>query len=355
MILGDYEGAIDIWEQAKQALISRRNTEITTETADLETAILIDNFLSLGYQEMGDLEKAEVAIASAAKLLEQQELNRDLVAKVHNTQANLHLKQDNPQAAALNFRAAKELYIKNKDTEGEVGAAINEAIALQKLGQYRTAQKILEKTELNLTSLPKNIQAAAYKALGTTYATIGEFTAAKEKLETSIALTQDTDLEATAKTKIDLAATLQFAEPETAIELLQNVASSSQNRETQAIAILNSIDIHIEAQDWLQAKEIAVNSQDSIFNLSHNHFAKIDLIQKMALIESHLGSLSSAPLHQSWLSSLKLFASKPNVLTGLKQKSCPNKAQTGFISCEYVIILVEPLNKTIRHSGTKCL
>jgi|GEM_PF-3692105 len=50
MILGDYEGAIDIWEQAKQALISRRNTEITTETADLETAILIDNFLSLGYQ-----------------------------------------------------------------------------------------------------------------------------------------------------------------------------------------------------------------------------------------------------------------------------------------------------------------
>jgi len=242
------------------------------------------------------------------------------VAKVHNTQANLHLKQDNPQAAALNFRAAKELYIKNKDTEGEVGAAINEAIALQKLGQYRTAQKILEKTELNLTSLPKNIQAAAYKALGTTYATIGEFTAAKEKLETSIALTQDTDLEATAKTKIDLAATLQFAEPETAIELLQNVASSSQNRETQAIAILNSIDIHIEAQDWLQAKEIAVNSQDSIFNLSHNHFAKIDLIQKMALIESHLGSLSSAPLHQSWLSSLKLFASKPNVLINQEHK-----------------------------------
>ena len=42
-------------------------------------------------------------------------------------------------------------------------------------------------------------------------------------------------------------------------------------------------------------------------------------------------------------------------LAGLKQKSCPNKAQTGFISCEYVIILVEPLNKTIRHSGTKCL
>ena len=42
------------------------------------------------------------------------------------------------------------------------------------------------------------------------------------------------------------------------------------------------------------------------------------------------------------------------ILTGLRQKSSPNKPQTGFISNEYVKILVKPLNKTIRHSGTKC-
>ncbi|MCC0178295.1 CHAT domain-containing protein [Waterburya agarophytonicola K14] len=316
MIQGDYATAIASWEQAKQGLTSRRNTE----TVDLETAILIDNFLSLGYQEIGDLEKAETAIASATKLLEKQELNRDLVAKVHNTQANLNLKQDNPQAAALNFRAAKELYIKNKDPEGEVGAAINEAIAFQQLGQYRTAQKILEKAELKLTSLPKNLQAAGYKALGTTYATIGDFKAAKEKLEASIALTQDKDLEATAKTKIDLAAAIGFSEPETAIKLLQKVGSSSQNGETKAIALLNSIKIYIEAEDWTKAKEIALNSQDLILNLPHHDFAKIDLIEKMALIESHLVSVSSVPPHQSWLSSLKLLASKPDTLINQSHK-----------------------------------
>ena len=310
MILGDYATAIAILQQAKQTLITRRNTE-----ADLETAILIDNFLSLGYQEVGDLAKAQIAIASATKLLEQQEFNSDLVAKVYNTQANLKLKQRLPQAAALNFRTAKELYQKNQDTEGEVGAAINEAIALQKLGQYRTAQKILEKTELKLAAMPDSLRAAGYKALGTTYATIGDFSTAREKLEASIALTQDKDSEATAKTKIDLAAVIQFSEPKTAIELLQSVASS-QNEETLAIARLNLIDIYIEAQDWAKAREIALNGQDLIFDLPHNNYAKIDLIKKIATIESHLVSF---PQHQSWLSSLKLLVDRSDS-TYLKHK-----------------------------------
>jgi hypothetical protein len=33
---------------------------------------------------------------------------------------------------------------------------------------------------------------------------------------------------------------------------------------------------------------------------------------------------------------------KENRLTGLKQKSSPNKPQTSFISYEYVTVLVEP-------------
>jgi CHAT domain-containing protein len=307
MLKGDYSSAIATWKTAKQNLINRRHTE----TADLEAEILIDNFLALSYQEIGDLIKAQQAINSATKLLEQQELNGDLVAKVLNTKANLNLKQNDPQAAALNFREAKKLYEQNRDTEGEIGTAVNEAIALQQLGQYRTAQKILEQTELKLASASKNLQALGYKALGTTYATIGNFTAAKEKLETSMALTQDIDREATAKTKIDLAAVIQFSQPKIATELLQKVVSTSQNIETKAIALLNSIDIEVEAQNWEKARDIAITSQNLILNLPHNDFAKIDLIKKMAIIESRLASIPST---QSWLSSLKLLASQDNLV-----------------------------------------
>ena len=307
MLRGNYLEAIAELEEAKQSLIARRGSE----TVDLEAEILINNYLSLGYQEIGDLTNAETAIASATKLLDNQEFNSNLVAKVLNTQANLNLKQDNAQTAALNFREAKELYQQNKDTEGEIGAAINEAIALQQLGKYRTAKKILEKTELQLASMPKSLQASAYKALGTTYATIGDFDAAKEKLEMSIALSQDIDREATAKTKIDLAAVIQFSEPQTATKLLQEVASTSQNPETQAIALLNAIDLEIEAKNWDKAMTIAYHSQDLILNLPHNEFAKIDLIKKMAKLDSYQ-SANLKPSQESWLSSLKLLVSKPS-------------------------------------------
>ncbi len=40
-------------------------------------------------------------------------------------------------------------------------------------------------------------------------------------------------------------------------------------------------------------------------------------------------------------------------LTGLKQKLSPNKTTTRFVSCKYVLILVEPFYKTERHSCTK--
>ena len=334
MIRGDYATAIASWSEAKQSLNSRRNTE----TVDLETAVLIDNFLSLGYQEIGDLAKAEKAIAEAMKLLEQQKFNGNLVAKVYNTQANLDLKQDNPQAAALNFRAAREIYQKNQDLEGEVGAVINEAISLQKLGQYRTAQKILEKVERRLPGMSDSLQALAYKALGTTYATIGDFSTAREKLEASIALTQDRDLETTAKTQIDLAAAIQFSEPETAAKLLQSVVSSSQNEATQAIALLNSIHLAIEAEEWIEAKEIALDSQDLIFNLPDNSSAKIDLIQKMAVIESHLDSRSSVAQHQSWLSSLKLLTRKLHLIDSehkqLLQKIAQSARSEGIVRTE---------------------
>ena len=309
MLRGDYLNAISEWEEAKKSLISRRSSE----TVDLEAAILINNFLSLGYQEIGALAKAEEAISAATKLLENQELNTDLVAKVLNTQANLELKQNNARAAALTFREAKELYRQNRDREGEIGAAINEAISLQKLGKYRTAQKILEKTELQLASVPKSLQASAYKALGTTYATMGDLATAQEKLEASIALSQDTNREATAKTKIDLAAVIQFSEPQTATQLLQEVVSTSQNAETQAIALLNALDIEIEAQNWEKAITIAHQSQNLILNLPHNELAQINLIKKMAQLDSEtFPNLRKSQQNQgSRISSLELLTGKP--------------------------------------------
>jgi len=44
-----------------------------------------------------------------------------------------------------------------------------------------------------------------------------------------------------------------------------------------------------------------------------------------------------------------------DVLAGLRQISSPNKGQTGFVSEEYVPIVVQPLYKTKRHRCPKRL
>ncbi len=336
MLRGDYLNAIAQWEKAKNETSDLKSKDIKIE--DLETKILIDVFLSLGYQEIGDLVQAQKAITSAIKLSDNQKLNSTLVAKVLNTQGNLELKQNNPQAAALSFRKAKEIYQQERDTEGEVGATVNQAIALQKLGKYRTAKKILQELELRLNSIPKPLQASVYKTLGTTYATIGDFPTAIEKLEASIALTRETDIEATAKTGIDLAAVLQFSEPQTATELLQEVASVSKNRETQAIALLNSIDIDIESQNWDRAITTANQSQELILNLPNNDFAKIDLIKKMAKLESY--------------TSPNLRASRQNKNSRIiSSKSISNKSLQPLINNQHKQLL-EKIAQSARSKGT---
>jgi len=50
---------------------------------------------------------------------------------------------------------------------------------------------------------------------------------------------------------------------------------------------------------------------------------------------------------------LRLLAS--TWVAGLKQISSPNKAQSRFISGEYVPILIQPLHKTERHGCPKRL
>ncbi len=57
--------------------------------------------------------------------------------------------------------------------------------------------------------------------------------------------------------------------------------------------------------------------------------------------------------HTSWDLVHITYRAVRSMLTVLKQKSSPNKAQTSFISYEYVAILVQPLDKTIRYTCTK--
>ncbi len=85
------------------------------------------------------------------------------------------------------------------------------------------------------------------------------------------------------------------------------------------------------------------------------------IIEKLALLglitlESKIHEVWLTPAGRQYLAEEYTPTGGGNInLTGLKQKLCPNKATTSFISCKYVLILVEPFYKTERHSCTKSL
>jgi hypothetical protein len=75
---------------------------------------------------------------------------------------------------------------------------------------------------------------------------------------------------------------------------------------------------------------------------------------RLKIAKDHVTARINAWQHRKQLTSEEaedLF----NRLAVLKQKSSPNKAQTSFISDEYVTILVQPFDKTIRNGCTKSL
>jgi integrase/recombinase XerD len=73
-------------------------------------------------------------------------------------------------------------------------------------------------------------------------------------------------------------------------------------------------------------------------------------LEKLPVPEAR--DLSPEQIKALWQAIEQLGATQ---LTVLKQKSSPNKAQTSFISDEYVTILVQPFDKTIRNGCTKSL
>ena len=97
--------------------------------------------------------------------------------------------------------------------------------------------------------------------------------------------------------------------------------------------------------DWLQADS---NFSDAVVN-------SVAGLGKSTLLKLAADAISASNVNIRDCLVLVFNKKNKTALAGLKQNSSPNKATTLFISCKYVPILLEPFDKTIRYSCTKCL
>ena len=156
-------------------------------------AIALSN-LSLVYQQQGQWQLAEEAVAASLNLLptlasDLDSASAQILAQTLNVRGRLKLKQGKSQAALNTWQQTTELYRQLKDATGIIRSQINQAQAMGDLGLYFQAEKILTKTaqQLQDNSNP-TLKAIALRSLGGVYRATGNLTKSRQTLEQSLAV-----------------------------------------------------------------------------------------------------------------------------------------------------------------------
>ncbi|MDJ0535159.1 MAG: CHAT domain-containing protein [Xenococcaceae cyanobacterium MO_207.B15] len=240
---GRYAQATSLWQQAYQ---QKQKTE------NLIEQVLILNYLSLSSQKQGNWQQAEQYITGSLNILESQpELknnNLKLYAQSLNTKGRLQLGIGKAEAALSSWQQAEEIYQQADDEIGKLGSEINQAQALQNLGLYRRAQKLLQEVALKLNEQSDpTLKIAGLRGLGIALQNTGNLSYAQEILQQSLAISQQLNLsEETSNTLFSLGNVARaLKQPENAIAFYQQAATTTTQPLIQVEAQLNQLSLLI--------------------------------------------------------------------------------------------------------------
>jgi tetratricopeptide (TPR) repeat protein len=155
----------------------------------LQQAMTLSN-LSLAYQELGRWTEAQEAIASSLKLL--QNLNNskqraEILAQTLDVQGRWQLARGQAEAALTTWQQAADIYTQIGYKDKFTRNRINSAKALQVLGLYPQARKILTEVQQSLTSLPDSLlKATGLRSLGDVLRVVGDLDESRLVLKHSL-------------------------------------------------------------------------------------------------------------------------------------------------------------------------
>ena len=240
-----YDDAVKLLQQAVSTFEEREDKE--------GMAIAYSN-LSLAYQQLGQWQKAEKAIANSLKLLPtpSQDITSEsarILAQALDVRARLQFKQGNAQAALNTWQQTATLYSQLADETEVIHSQINQAQAMSSLGMYFQAEKTLTKTIRLLQNKSDSAsKAIALRSLGNVYRALGNLDRSRQVLEQSLAVAK------TVRSPIDdillsLGNTaLARSEPKAALNFYRKAASSATSVSTVVRAQLNQLSLLEESQ-----------------------------------------------------------------------------------------------------------
>lgn len=163
-----YIKASEVWQQA--VVLFQQQGDL------LNQAMALSN-LALTQQKLGDLTAAEKAIASSWKLLQNQAVSvtqQRILANSLDIQGSIERSRGQSKTAFETWEKAANIYQELDNSSAIVRNHINQAQALQDLGYYRRASKILQSVQTKLTNKPDSKQKiAALLSFGNTLRATG--------------------------------------------------------------------------------------------------------------------------------------------------------------------------------------
>ncbi len=182
---GQFSTAAQFLQQAAQ--IYQASGDIARQAQTL-------SLMSLVEQKLGHWQEAKTAIDTSLNLLEKlpsdKELNR-IHAQVWNSFGHWQLAQGQTEAAVLSWEKADKFYIQSGDRVTIIGSQMNQAVALQALGLYRRAEKLLTQVEQQLYQQPDSpLKVTGLLNLGNIRRFDGDLEKSEEILTQSLTIAQ---------------------------------------------------------------------------------------------------------------------------------------------------------------------
>ncbi len=177
--------------------------DIFAELGEEQKEAITRGNLSLAYQQLGNWQEAQNAIAKSLTLLGfNYNLERpdtwkisdltaeklQILAKIINIYGRLEYFQGNLDNALSIWQLATQISQKLDDKQGTVTSQINQVQALQALGLYQEAKKAIETVQKNLDYLPDDLKFKGLISLGNVFRTIGDLANSEQFLQKGLEL-----------------------------------------------------------------------------------------------------------------------------------------------------------------------
>ncbi len=369
-----FEAAATVWQQASEAFAARGNR--------LNQAMAMSN-LSLTYQQLGQWNQAQKAIAQSKSLLQTQSstpVQQRILAATLDIEGQLQLALGQSANALKTWQKATKIYEKIGDRNGLIQSQINQAQAMQELGFYPRACTTLlsalglesqncQISEKELQLLPEHtsisLQILGLRSLGNVLRVTGQTKQSQMVLLKSWQLAQTReDAENLAEISLSLGNTVRVLgnqkidQKQSSVESIQPVTcapsepyQTSTEFSQQAIACyrqaelatssltkiqaqLNLLNLSLQRSQWSEVLTLVDKIQSELTDLpssSKTVLAQLKLAQNLICLQSQLISdrqqlvspiLQSCPLVQQTAKSIN-----PEELQGLQITSWQAIAQ----------------------------